>query len=410
MNYILNCFEQKIHGEITLPSSKSISNRLLIIKALASDSFRIENLSDSDDTRVMTEAFKKNEDLISIGHAGTSMRFLTAYYAATCQKKIITGSERMKNRPIRELVDGLNQLGADISYLEKEGFPPIQTSGNQLQGNSISISGNISSQFITALLLIAPVLPKGLTINIKDKLISSSYVHLTLQLMKLFGVNSNWTNNKISIEPQPYKGSDISVEADWSGASYWYEIAALANEADIVIQGLSANSLQGDAACAQIFEKLGIQSKFFTDNSVRLTKAKCDLQFFEFDFLNNPDLVQTLVVTLCLSKIPFKISGADTLRVKETDRIAALQKEMLKMGYRIKETAPGVLAWDGEQSEPEKHIIIDTYKDHRMALAFAPAAIIMRNVVINDATVITKSYPNYWEDLAKVGFEIKDKI
>src|ERR1035437_9683354 len=221
MNYILNCFEQKIQGEITLPSSKSISNRLLIIKALAGNSFNILNLSDSDDTRVMTEAFQKNKQVVNIGHAGTSMRFLTAYYAATGQKKIITGSERMKNRPIRELVDGLNQLGAAINYVEKEGFPPIQTSGNQLQGSNISINGSISSQFITALLLIAPVLPKGLTVNIKDKLISSSYVNLTLQLMKVFGVQSQWLENTIVIDPQVYEGANITVESDWSGASYW---------------------------------------------------------------------------------------------------------------------------------------------------------------------------------------------
>jgi 3-phosphoshikimate 1-carboxyvinyltransferase len=409
MNYILNCFEQKIQGEITLPSSKSISNRLLIIKALAGNKFNILNLSDSDDTTVMTEAFLKNEGIVNIGHAGTSMRFLTAYYAATSQKKVLTGSERMKNRPIRELVDGLNQLGAAINYVEKVGFPPIQTSGNQLQGSHISISGSISSQFITALLLIAPVLPKGLTVNIKDKLISSSYVNLTLQLMKVFGVHSQWQENTIVINPQQYKGSDIIVEADWSGASYWYEMAALTHDADIILHGLTSGSLQGDAEVARIFEKLGVRSTFL-HNSVRLTKDKSKLSFFEYDFLNNPDLVQTLVVTLCLSKIPFRISGADTLRVKETDRIAALQKEMSKLGFIIKETAPGVLAWDGQQSEPDKHIIIDTYKDHRMALAFAPAAIKMRNVLINEAMVITKSYPNYWEDLIKVGFEIKDKI
>ena len=409
MNYIINCYEKKISGEIALPSSKSISNRLLIIKALANHSFNIHNLSDSDDTRVMIEGFLKNEDTVNIGHAGTAMRFLTAYYAATAQKKIITGSERMKNRPIRELVDGLNQVGAGITYLEKEGFPPLQTSGSQLQGDNISINGSISSQFISALLLVAPALPKGLTVNITNKLISSSYINLTLQLMQAYGVDAQWSVNAIAIKPQQYRGSDIIVEADWSGASYWYEIASLADEADIVIQGLSSNSFQGDAALVQQFSKLGICSTFH-DHSVRLTKEKCNLGFFEFDFINNPDLVQTFVVTLCLNNIPFRISGADTLRVKETDRIAALQKEMAKMGFAIVETAPGILVWDGTKSEPNKHIVINTYNDHRMALAFAPAAIRMENIVINDAMVVTKSYPHFWDDLVKAGFEIKQKI
>jgi 3-phosphoshikimate 1-carboxyvinyltransferase len=409
MNYIINCYEKKISGEISLPSSKSISNRLLIIKALANHTFNINNLSDSDDTMVMIETFLKNEETVNIGHAGTAMRFLTAFYAATAQKKIITGSERMKNRPIRELVDGLNQLGAGITYVEKEGFPPLQTSGGQLHGNSITIKGSISSQFITALLLIAPVLPNGLTINITDKLISSSYVNLTLQLMKAYGVDAQWSGNTIVIGPQQYSGSDITVEADWSGASYWFEIASLLNESDVTIHGLSPNSLQGDAALVQQFRKLGVASTF-QNNSVRLTREKCNLSFYEFDFINNPDLVQTFVVTLCLNNIPFRISGADTLRVKETDRIAALQQEMIKMGFAIIETAPGVLVWDGIKGEPHKHIVIDTYKDHRMALAFAPAAIRFPNILINDAMVVTKSYPNYWDDLVKVGFEIKQKI
>ncbi len=409
MNYIVNCFDKNIKGDVILPASKSISNRLLIIKALANHTFHISNLSNSDDTKVMLDAFDSNNEVINIGHAGTAMRFLTAYYAATGQKKIITGSERMKNRPIRELVDGLNQIGAAITYLEKEGFPPVQTSGKPLQGNSITIDGSISSQFITALLLIAPVLPKGLAINITGRLISSSYVSLTLQLMQSFGIEARWEGSTIIITPQQYKGSECTVEADWSGASYWYEIAALAQKADIVLHGLSSNSFQGDAALVNLFEKLGIRSTFL-NNSLQLTKSKCDLRFFEFDFINNPDLVQTFVVTLCLMNIPFRIFGAETLRVKETDRIAALQKEMLKLGFHIVETAPGVLEWKDKCLDPDKFIVIDTYKDHRMALAFAPAAFRITNIVINDALVVSKSYPNFWEDLTRVGFVIKQKL
>jgi 3-phosphoshikimate 1-carboxyvinyltransferase len=409
MNYIINSINKKISGDIELPASKSISNRLLIIKALANHSFNIHNLSDSDDTRVMIEAFRRNAEIVDIGHAGTSMRFLTAYYAATEQQKVITGSERMKDRPIRELVNGLNQLGANIKYLEKDGYPPLQTSGQALSGHKIDIDGSISSQFITALLLIGPVMPEGLTVNITGKLISSSYVKLTLNLMKQFGIKTSWKNNAIHIAPQTYNGVSCTVESDWSGASYWYQIAALADEANIIIHGLSSNSLQGDAALVELFERLGIRSNF-VNNAVLLRKEHCTLKFFEFDFLNNPDLVQTFVVTLCLLGIPFKISGADTLRIKETDRIAALQKEMIKLGIVINETAPGVLEWDGKKSEPLKHIVIDTYKDHRMALAFAPAALKLNHIVINDAMVVTKSYPAFWEHLALAGFDIKEHL
>ena len=409
MNYLVNCVNKNIKGEVTLPASKSISNRLLIIKALANHSFVVNNLSEGDDTNVMIEAFRSDPYEVNIGHAGTSMRFLTAFYAATAQEKIITGSERMKNRPIRELVNGLNQLGADIKYVEKEGFPPIQTSGIPLKGNRISIDGSISSQYITALLLVAPVMPEGLTIQITGKLISSSYVKLTLQLMKHYGVDYSWKDNVIAIAHQAYNGPTINVEADWSGASYWYQIAALADEASIIVHGLSPNSFQGDAALVELFRKLGIQSNF-ANNSVFLKKEPCSLKYFEFDFINNPDLVQTFVVTLCLMGIPFKIAGAETLRIKETDRIAALETEMAKIGYVIKETAPGVLEWDGKKGDQLKYIAIDTYKDHRMALAFAPAAIKLGKIVINDAMVVTKSYPEFWSDLALAGFLVNEKI
>lgn len=409
MNYIINCKNKEIRGEILLPASKSINNRLLIIRALTDKEFVISNLSKSDDCKVMLNALQSKDDLIDIGHAGTSMRFLTAFYAATAQSKTITGSERMKNRPIRELVVGLNKLGADITYVEKEGYPPVKMSGKELTGDELHIDGGISSQFITALLLVAPSLANGLIIHISGKLISSSYVLLTLQLMKSFGVDAIWEDRTITIVPQLYRGHDCTVEADWSGASYWYEIAALAEKAEITIHGLSQNSFQGDSALAILFEKLGIRSEFL-NNAVRLTKTSTIISFFEFDFINNPDLVQTFVVVLCLKNIPFRITGADTLRIKETDRIAALQTEMAKFGFTIQEPAPGVLTWDGKRNEPNNSIFIDTYKDHRMALAFAPAAMHFKNLVINDAMVVTKSYPNYWSDLISVGFEVNEKL
>jgi 3-phosphoshikimate 1-carboxyvinyltransferase len=408
MNYQVNCFCNDIKATITLPTSKSISNRLLIMQALAKKHFQLFNLSDSDDTQVMLEAFKSVDSEINIGHAGTSMRFLTAYYAATGQNKIITGSGRMKNRPIHELVNALNQLGADIKYAEKTGFPPVVTSGKILTGNNLEINGSISSQFITALLLVAPTLSQGLTIHITGTLISSSYVSLTLGLMENFGIKSLWKDNMIHIEPQEYRGKDMTVEADWSGASYWYEIAALSDSAELKIHGLSENSLQGDAAVAKIFEKIGITTEF-SDNIAFIKKEKTNSSFFEFNFIDNPDLVQTLVVTLCLLGIPFRISGAYTLRIKETDRITALQNEMNKLGYTIQEPQKGTLTWDGNKSEPNNQISIETYKDHRMALAFAPAALKIKNIHILDAGVVSKSYPNYWNDLGIAGFEIKEQ-
>lgn len=409
MDYFVNCLLPTIEGTINLPTSKSISNRLLIIKALAGGSIDIGNISESDDTKVMLEAFKSSSSEINIGHAGTSMRFLTAFFAAKGMKKIITGSERMKNRPIAELVEGLNQLQADIQYLEKTGFPPIQTSGKPLKGNALNIKGSISSQFITAILLIAPTLPEGLTINITGKLISSSYVALTLGLMKGFGIDFVWKDNVISIAAQKYVPHNITVEADWSGASYWYEIAALASQASIRLNGITNPSLQGDAVVYELFERLGVASKF-EENSVIITKTTPDCKFFEFDFINNPDLVQTFVVTLCLMAIPFRLMGADTLRVKETDRILALQNEMEKLGYIIQETSPGVLTWNGVKHPMKKNIAIHTYKDHRMALAFAPAALYTKKIIICDAMVVTKSYPRFWTDLSSVGFEVSQKL
>lgn len=407
MNYNLQCNNKEITGEIVLPASKSINNRLLIIRALSPKDFAINNLSESDDSKVMLNALQSNESTIDIGHAGTAMRFLTAYFAATAQSKVITGSGRMKERPISELVDALNQLGANITYVEKTGYPPVKTSGVELTGDQLKIDGSISSQFITALLLIAPTLPHGLIIHISGRLISASYVLLTLQMMKAFGVDAVWDKQTLTIAPQFYRPHDCIVESDWSGASYWYQIAALADKADIILHGLLENSLQGDSALSFLFEKLGVKTEF-KNSTARLTKTSTVTSFFEFDFINNPDLVQTFVVTLCLKNVPFKITGADTLRIKETDRIAALQNEMKKFGFAIQEPLPGVLVWDGRKSVPQKQISIETYNDHRMALAFAPAALQYKNIVINNAMVVTKSYPKFWHDLASVGFEIKE--
>lgn len=404
MHYKIIFKQLNISGSVNITFSKSISNRLLVIKALTDESFEIKNLSESDDTRYMNNAFTTNLEIVDIGHAGTAMRFLTAYFASKSLKKTITGSERMQNRPIGELVDALNSLGADIKYADKYGYPPLLTSGKFLTGKEIKLKGSISSQYITALLLIAPVLPHGLTVTITDTLISSSYVKLTLEMMKYFGVKSEWRGNTITIPPQKYQPRDYIVEADWSGASYWYQIAFLSNSADIFLKGLFENSAQGDAAISKLFEKLGITTSF-VDGGVKLTKQNNYPDYFEFDFIDNPDMVQTFVVALCLKGIPFRLSGAQTLRIKETDRIAALQKEMMKLGYTIREPEKGVLTWNGQKGSSLNEIRIDTYDDHRMALAFAPAAIKFPGLIINNAGVVSKSYPNYWDELRSIGVE-----
>jgi len=405
MKYTLHFPGGKLQGKVNLPSSKSISNRLLIIRALSPKDFPLAGLSDSDDTQALQQGLQSASDLIDIGHAGTSMRFLTAYFAATGQVKTVTGSERMKNRPMNDLADALNQLGADVAYLEKQGYPPVQTSGKPLSGNSIEINGNVSSQFISAMLLIAPTLPDGLTIQIKGEPVSASYIKMTLGLMQQAGVCSTCENNTITVARQDYRSEGMCVERDWSAASYWYQMAALADDAELLLEGVTDKSLQGDAMILQMARSLGIKTEFTVEGAL-LTKQRNLCPTMELDFTNTPDIVQTMAVTCCLNNISFRFSGAQTLRIKETDRIAALHNELLKLGYCIKETEPGVIEWNGERTEPQNPICISTYNDHRMAMAFAPAAIHFPGLQIEDPEVVSKSYPNYWNDLKSLGVEI----
>ncbi len=408
MEYRLSCPATTLHGRINLPSSKSISNRLLIIQSLSPNKFDVVGLSDSDDTRVLQEGLQSTSDVIDVGHAGTSMRFLTAYFAATGQVKTITGSERMKNRPISGLVDALNQLGAGITYLEKEGYPPVRTSGNSLTGNTVMIDGDISSQFITALLLIAPHLPEGLVIHITGRLVSASYVRMTLELMQQAGVKATWEGNTITVIHQPYRSDTITVERDWSAASYWYEIASLFDDVELLLEGVTGKSLQGDAVMSQIAYSWGIKTEYLPEGAL-LTKHRNICSFLSLDLINTPDIAQTLVVTSCLHNTKFRFVGTDTLRVKETDRVAALQNELLKLGFSIGETASGILEWDGTRTESQNDISIASYQDHRMAMAFAPAAIVFPGIQIENPNVVNKSYSGFWNDLQSIGFVI-DKV
>lgn len=395
-----------IKATIQLPASKSISNRALIINALAESNCTPNNLSDCDDTRVMIKALTQDEETIDIMAAGTAMRFLTAYLSVTPGERIITGTTRMQQRPIQILVNALRELGAEISYTNNEGFPPLHIKGVELKGNEITLKGNVSSQYISALLMIGPALKNGLTLHLSGEIISRPYINLTLQLMQDFGAKAAWTSSdSISVAPQPYTSIPFTVESDWSAASYWYQIAALSPKTEIELLGLFRNSYQGDSRGAEVFSRLGITTEF-TTKGVKLKKTGKAPERLEEDFIDIPDLAQTFVVTCALMNIPFRFTGLQSLKIKETDRIAALKNELKKLGYVIKEENDSILMWNGERCEPEETPVIATYEDHRMAMAFAPAIICHPTMQIADPQVVTKSYPGYWEDLKQAGFQI----
>ena len=425
MQYILHA-PDGINSTIVLPASKSISNRALVINALAhrnnnsqDEIIHPENLSVCDDTDVIVDALRDMPYEIDIKAAGTAMRFTTAFLCAEEGEHVITGTERMKNRPIAVLVDALRQLGADIEYMEKEGFPPLRIRGKKLEGGRLSIEGNVSSQYISALLMIGPAMEQGLTLHLTGNIISRPYIDLTICTMREFGADVDWIDGAtIEVKPQAYKSVPFTIENDWSASSYWYEIIALlakkhGNDDKSVVRlpGLMDGSRQGDSAIRYIFSMLSVKTEFaektqLTPNIVTLSAHHRGLPRFDFDFTNQPDLAQTVVVTTALLGIPFRFTGLQTLRIKETDRIAALKTEMMKLGFILDDNEEGVLSWDGIRHEVRGNIVIDTYEDHRMAMAFAPACIMFPGLRINNPEVVSKSYPNFWEDLKSAGFEI----
>lgn len=394
---------------IQLPASKSISNRALILNALSYSPYEIENLSNCDDTKVLLRALDSDNNHFDIGAAGTAMRFLTAFLSKIVGEWTITGTERMKQRPIRLLVDALNSLGARIEYAGKEGYPPLRIFGSALQGGEITMDGGVSSQYISALLMIAPLMEKGLTLTLTGNIISRPYINLTLQLMKQYGVDARWQGQSIRVEPQEYKPVRFRVEADWSAASYWYEMALLAVRSNIQLRGLFQNSMQGDARCAELFKRLGVNTEFASGDVVLKHHIK-DIPRLTYNFVNEPDLAQTFVVSCVLTNTPFHFTGLRSLRIKETDRIEALKTEVRKLGYVLHDTGDGVLEWTGERCTAEDAPVIATYEDHRMAMAFAPAALVMPfGIRIEDPGVVSKSYPRYWDDLKALGYEIREE-
>jgi 3-phosphoshikimate 1-carboxyvinyltransferase len=408
MQYKVSINKKNISGSINLPSSKSISNRILIINALTNNPLPVHNLSDSDDTMVMLEAFRTGKNKIDIGHAGTAMRFLTAYLATKEGNWELTGSDRMKERPIGILVDALNELGADIRYGEKTGFPPLLINGKKLSGKAIELDGSISSQYISALLMIAPTLGGGMTLRLKNEITSGAYIELTLRLMEYFGIRSTRVGNDIIVPEQAYQPKEYTVEADWSGGSYWYQILALADHGEIFLENLRLDSLQGDAHIAGWFDQFGISS---VQNEAGLDLSKPHASYPEkliLDFTQNPDIAQTMACLCIGKKIPFHFTGLKTLKIKETDRIAALQNELGKFGAYLTEPEHGELAWDGITGPGKMETpVINTYHDHRMALSFAPLALTGNTLLIEDPAVVSKSYPDFWNDLKIVGFSIE---
>ena len=408
----------QLNGTIKLPASKSISNRALIIYALSGSSILPKNLSDCDDTEVIINALQHNPYEIDIKAAGTAMRFMTAYLSVKeGEEHVLTGTQRMKHRPISVLVDALRCLGADISYVGEEGFPPLRIKGQKLQGGLLEVPGNISSQYISALLMIGPLLDKGLTLKLKGDIISRPYIDLTLWTMREFGADADWSDfDTITVNPKPYQEREYYIENDWSAASYWYEMMALTEDDNDEIQltGLMDGSKQGDSSVRYIFSLLGVKTIFATKQegvptTITLRHSHRCVPRLEYDFTNSPDLAQTFIVCCALKNVHFHFSGLSTLKIKETDRIEAMKAEMRKLGYIIHDANNCELYWDGERCEPALEAGIDTYEDHRMALSIAPAAFKTEGLLINNPHVVSKSYPRFWDDLTQAKFIIEEK-
>ncbi|MBR5241425.1 MAG: 3-phosphoshikimate 1-carboxyvinyltransferase [Muribaculaceae bacterium] len=395
-----------VHGEIRLPFSKSISNRVLLLNKLSKNRLMPENVAVCDDSEMMRGALAAQSGVVNTGAAGTATRFSLAYLSMLSGEYELTGSERMKQRPIKILVEALRKLGADIEYLENEGYLPLKIKGKELQGGEIELSGGVSSQYISALLMIAPYTRQGVKLTLTGDIISLPYIKMTISLMSLYGAAPQMKGNVITVPAGRYNPLPYKVEADWSAASYWYGFVALAKEADVILTGLDNRSIQGDSKVASLFTPLGVATEY-NDGFVRLRKCNFVNKPYEADLTDTPDLAQTLVVAAVMKDVHFKMSGLQSLRIKETDRISALVNEMRKLGFVLDDSIPGTLIWNGERCKEMQDVEIDTYDDHRMAMSFAIASYLYPKLKIKSSEVVTKSYPTFWDDLLKVGFEIE---
>ena len=391
-----------LHGRIQITGSKSESNRMLLLQALY-PMITLDNLSNSDDTVAMKSGLESDKNMVDIGHAGTSMRFLSAYYSTLeNQEKILTGSSRMQERPIGVLVDALRQLGADISYLKNEGYPPLLIKGKQLRANEVRLSANISSQYITALMLIAPSLPDGLRLYLEGKITSIPYIEMTLSLLHKIGVDAIFSGQHIQVFPK----KDITqithaVESDWSSASYYFSMVALAKEADVSLSTYKKDSLQGDRVLMDVYQQFGVKSSI-ENNTLALKKQTVGSTHVQLDLSDAPDIAQTIAVTCYGLGLSCSLTGLHTLKIKETDRLVALQNELSKLGATIEITDKS-LHLHKRTNPIRPNVLIETYHDHRMAMAFAPLGLLVP-IRIQDADVVTKSYPGFWKDLEQNGF------
>ncbi|MDR1500326.1 MAG: 3-phosphoshikimate 1-carboxyvinyltransferase [Tannerellaceae bacterium] len=407
MKYLIKAHQgAPIYASIQPPSSKSITNRALILRALTKDAPVITNPSDSDDTRVLAQALTLEDSNIDIGAAGTAMRFLTAFFSITDGDRVLTGSERMKKRPLGILVDALRALGADISYYGEVGFPPLRIRGRRLRGGSITLPGSVSSQYISAIMMIAPVTERGITITLEGTVVSAPYINMTASLMQKCGAIIRTDGRIIEISPSPYIPSALTVEADWSAASYWYLFTALSRGAHIRLTGLYPDSLQGDSACKELSASLGVESEY-GERCINLKHTNNRAGHIEHNFADTPDLAQTFVTACIALGITFRFTGLESLRIKETDRIRALCTEAARLGYILKASGQGILEWTGLRCTPDPQPVIRTYDDHRMAMSFAPLALVLEDGIwIDEPCVVSKSYPAFWDHLSSAGFQV----
>lgn len=392
----------ELFGTIELPGSKSESNRALILQALSNGMVQISGISKAKDTEILASILRENPETMDVGHAGTAMRFLTAFLSFRPEDHILTGSDRMQSRPIADLVDALRNLGAEIAYLGKDGYPPLMIFGRNAKflGSKVKLPGNISSQYISALLLIAWKLPDGIEIEIEGKILSRPYIEMTLELLERFGIQHSWEGKCIKIAKQSIRSGKFEVEADWSAASYWFCMVAMAKKANILLKGLRKESLQGDHVAADKMAELGVLSSWEAEG-LRLQKVESNAGFVNWDFSNCPDLAQGMIVALAAKGMSGEFVGLESLRIKETDRIAALQNELRKFGIEFRENEG---KWWIEGQFQANAATIPTYQDHRMAMAFAALALVCPCIEIEDAGVVEKSYPKFWQDLESVGF------
>lgn len=407
----------QLKGEVKLSGSKSISNRLLIMRQLSGSISNFSNLSVAQDTTRLAKCLHQIETcstsriplIIDTGNAGTVLRFLTAFLSIIKGKWLLTGEERMKNRPVGGLVDALNQLGADICFTKEESFPPLLIQGSELYGDQINVDASKSSQFVSALMMIAPYFENGLIINLLNKPVSYSYIEMTANLMKLFGVVVQLNENTIAIQAGDYQMTDMGIEPDWSSASYWYEVVALSKDANIFLPGFMKNSVQGDHICAQLFEELGVSTKYESEG-IRLQKIKLTSELFSYDFTDHPDLVPAIMATCAAKQIPATFYGVSHLKYKESDRLRSLNNELSKIGAKLEEISDGCQLIPAKTGDLGKDIVFETYADHRIAMCLAPLAIVNKSIDICDPDVVVKSYPEYWSDLKKIGLVDVEKL